>query len=269
MPLQAANLSFAYPKGPTVLDQLDCTINPGSITAIIGPNGAGKSTLLRTLAGLITPNSGGVIIDDSPLESLSASARARRLAYIAQRSSLAFDFNARMVVSFGRLTLPKNPNAVQRAIERFGLGSIADQPMGSLSVGQQQRVSLARAWSQLDNEGPPNSTSSGYLLADEPTSAMDPKHQIQTMDAFQELASRGIGVALVLHDLTLAARYADQAILLTPSGSIAAQGAIDEVLNLDQLAQVFETQFISADIQGQRIVLPHALAPNSDILEHE
>lgn len=262
MPLAATNLSFAYPKGPPVLEQMDCAINSGSITAIVGPNGAGKSTLLRALAGLSSLNAGSITLDGTPIQSLTTQSRAQRIAYIAQRSILAFDFDARMVVSFGRLALSKDSAAVDRAIDRFGLTAFADRPVGSLSVGQQQRVSLARAWAQLDSTKSPDSSVSRYLLADEPTSAMDPKHQLDTMDAFQELASQGIGIALVAHDLTLAARFADRAILLTAQGTIEAQGSIQGVLTPDRLTKIFETPFISGDIEGHRVVLPHASTLN-------
>lgn len=270
MPLAASNLSFAYPKGPPVFEQIDCEINSGSITAIVGPNGAGKSTLLRALAGLSPPNSGSITLDDTPVHSISTQSRAQRIAYIAQRSSLAFDFDTRMVVSFGRLALSRDPAAINRAIGRFGLSAFADRPVGSLSVGQQQRVSLARAWAQLNSTKAPDSSVSRYLLADEPTSAMDPKHQLDTMDAFKELASLDLGIALVAHDLTLAARFADRAILLTSQGKIEAQGPIQDVLSPDRLTKIFETPFISGDIQGHRVVLPHTpRPPTSDILGYQ
>ncbi len=262
MPLSATNLSFAYPKGPPVLKQINCAIHPGSITAIVGPNGAGKSTLLRILAGLTNPDQGQITLDDTPIRELNTQSRAKRIAYIAQRSTLAFDFDVRMVVSFSRLALPKDPASIHHAIERFGLAAFADRPVGSLSVGQQQRVSLARAWAQLDSTSTTDSAASRYLLADEPTSAMDPKHQLDTMNAFRELASQGAGVALVAHDLTLAARFADHAILLNAQGQVEAQGLIDEVLSPERLSKVFETPFVSGNIHGHRVVLPDALSPN-------
>lgn len=250
MPLIGTNLSFSYPKGPRVLDAIDCSIEPASITAIVGPNGAGKSTLLRLLAGVTTPDQGDIHINESPLAHLTVAQRAGTIAYIAQRSTLVFDFDVRLVVSFGRLALPKDPSAIDRALDRFALTHHADNPMGTLSVGQQQRVSLARSFAQLDSQ--PHA----YLLADEPTSAMDPKHQLRTMHAFRERASQGIGIALVAHDLTLAARFADRVVLMTKAGTIHAQGAAGEVLVPEILSRVFETPFGFADIQGQQIAIP-------------
>jgi len=250
MPLTATNISFCYPKGPLVLDAVSCTIEPAAITAIVGPNGAGKSTLLRLLAGIAPQKNGQITLDQSPLASFTPTQRAPKLAYIAQRSTLAFDFDVRLVVSFGRLALKKDPAAIDRALDRFELTHLANKPMGTLSVGQQQRVSLARSFAQLDNQ--PNA----YLLADEPTSAMDPKHQLHTMHALQQLASTGLGVALVAHDLTLAARYADRAILLNTQGQVQTQGPTNQVLTPEKLTQCFDTPFISGQIQGHPILLP-------------
>jgi len=254
MPLIGTNLSYRYPKGPRIFDAIDCTVEPASITAIVGPNGAGKSTLLRLLAGVTAPEQGIVQINETPLAQLTSSQRAGKIAYIAQRSTLAFDFDVRLVVSFGRLALPKDPSAINRAMDRFGLTHLADKPMGTLSVGQQQRVSLARAWAQLDNQL--ENQSNAYLLADEPTSAMDPKHQLDTMSHFKDLAKQGTGIALVAHDLTMAARFADRVIILTKAGTVHAQGAAGEVLVPDILSNVFETPFGYADIQGQQVVIP-------------
>lgn len=250
MPLIGTNLCYAYPKSPMVLDTVNCSIEQGTITAIVGPNGAGKSTLLRLLAGLTKPDAGQVLLDQHPIQQMTPKDRAYHLAYIAQRSSLAFDFDTRLVVSFGRLALRNDPAAVDRALVRFDLADLAFKPMGTLSVGQQQRVSLARAWAQLDG------LTNAYLLADEPTSAMDPKHQLETMESFQELAQRGIGVAMVAHDLSLASRYADRVILLNSRGTVEAQGHASEVLNPENLTRIFETPFVSGEIHGHPVLLP-------------
>ncbi len=255
MALIGTNLSFAYPRGPVVLSGVSCAIEPGAITAIVGPNGAGKSTLLRILAGLASPDEGQVRIDQNDLASMSSPKRASKLAYLAQRSSLAFDYDVRLVVSFGRLALPSDSGAIDRAIERFGLEDLQSRPMGSLSVGQQQRVSLARGWAQLDGK------QDAYLLADEPTNAMDPKHQVQTMHAFKELASSGVGIGLVVHDLSMGIQYADRAIVMDRAGSVHACGAVGDVLTPQILSGVFDTPFVSGEIQGNRAVVPHTCGP--------
>lgn len=255
MALSATNLSFSYPKGPPVLSSLDVSIEPGAVTAILGPNGAGKSTLAKLLAGITKPTLGSIILDNNPLLDLPIHTRASRIAYIAQRSTLAFDYDTRLVVSFGRLSLPKNPGAIERALDRFDLGPLADKPMGTLSIGQQQRVSLARAFAQLDG------TQNAYLIADEPTSAMDPRHQLEALSAIKALASEGIGVALVAHDLTLASRFADRVIMLDQHGSLHSQGSAREVLTPETLEKVFQTPFIQSSIEGHNVLLPATPAP--------
>lgn len=255
MALSATNLSFSYPKGPPVLSSLDASIEPGAVTAILGPNGAGKSTLARLLAGITKPTLGSIQLDNTSLIDLPVQIRASRVAYIAQRSTLAFDYDTRLVVSFGRLSLPKDSGAIERALDRFDLGAFADKPMGTLSIGQQQRVSLARAFAQLDG------TSNAYLIADEPTSAMDPRHQLESLSALQALASNGIGVALVAHDLTLASRFADRVIMLDQHGSLHTQGSAHEVLTPETLEIVFQTPFIQSSIEGHNVLLPATPAP--------
>ncbi|MFK7759793.1 MAG: ABC transporter ATP-binding protein [Phycisphaerales bacterium] len=250
MSIHGTALAFSYPSGPPVLQGVDARIESGKITAIVGPNGAGKSTLLRLLAGLARPSSGDVRINTIPMNDLNHTQRARSLAFIAQRSSLAFDFDVRKVISFGRLVQDSDRHAVDRAIERFGLTELASTPMGAISVGQQQRVSLARVWAQLDG------TDDAYVCADEPTSAMDPRYQLDTLDAFKELAGRGIGVAMVAHDLTLAARYADSVVLMTAQGSVLKQGATREMLVPDKLSKVFDTGFAVGEIDGHPAMIP-------------
>jgi iron complex transport system ATP-binding protein len=250
MALSATNLSFSYSKGAPVLSSLSVDIEPGTITAILGPNGAGKSTLAKLLAGISKPTSGSIEIDSDPVQGMSIQTRASRLAYIAQRSTLAFDYDTRLVVSFGRLALPKDLSAIERALDRFDLSSLADKPMGTLSIGQQQRVSLARAFAQLDG------SENAYLIADEPTSAMDPRHQLESLSALKELASAGTGVALVAHDLTLASRFADRVILLDQHGSLHSQGDSNTVLNPQALESVYETPFIQSQIEGHNVLLP-------------
>ena len=242
MPLIADSIAFAYPKGPRVLDQVSCAIEPGTLTAIVGPNGAGKSTLVRLLAGLRTPDVGQVRLDDQVLSSFSQRQRAQRIAFLEQRPSLAFDFSVLRVVSFGAFSGERDCALIADALDRFELRDIQDKAFASLSVGQQQRAAFARAWVQIaGREG-------AYLLADEPCSAMDPRHTIQTMHAMQELARAGLGVGVVVHDLNIASRFADRAVLLDETGSIVSQGTVHEALHPETLSRVFAVQIDRLDL---------------------
>ncbi|MEM9374116.1 MAG: ABC transporter ATP-binding protein, partial [Planctomycetota bacterium] len=166
MPLIAEAVTVFYPKAPRAaspaLDGVSCRIVPGQVTAIVGPNGAGKSTLLRALSGVRVPQAGRVLLDDRPLASMRPRDRARRIALAVQQPAAAFGFSARRVISFGAEGAGSGRSAVEHAVGRFGIADIADQPFDALSVGERQRVSLARVFAQLG--GRPDV----FLLADEP-----------------------------------------------------------------------------------------------------
>jgi iron complex transport system ATP-binding protein len=249
--LQAADISVTYRHARGRLPALDgasCAIRAGSVTAIVGPNGAGKSTLLRVLAGVRRPDAGRVLLDAEPLGRLTARERARRIALVAQQPSVAFDFDARRVIGFGAEGAGRPRAAAHEAIERFGLGDIAGQGFGSLSVGQRQRVSMARAWAQL--RGGADHDRPGVLLADEPVSAMDPAFAVRALGAARDLADAGCAVALVLHDLSIAARVADFAVLLETGGRVRAEGPADRVLTAAELTDLFGTPIVRANLPG-------------------
>lgn len=248
--LAAMDISFAYPKGPDVLTRVSCTIEPGAITAILGPNGAGKSTLVRILAGVRTPDHGRVTLDGRDLFAIPARRRAARVALVAQRSTLAFDFDVRRVVELGRHAIGADRNAVDRAMGAMDLSDLAHRPVGSLSVGQQQRVAMARAFAQLDGRD------DGVLLADEPTSAMDPAHQRNTLERLRALADGGAAIGLVVHDATLAATWCDRALILSGSGQRAAEGPVNAVLTPETLSGVFGIAFASAQVGSLRVLTP-------------
>jgi iron complex transport system ATP-binding protein len=277
VPISCSDLSFQYLPGRPVLNGVSCAVHPARITALVGPNGAGKSTLLRLMAGLLTPSSGRVTLRTmSVSERTSAAARgiahhggqdvahiappdrARHIAYVAQRSSIAFAFSARHVVAMGRHALGSDPAVVEHAIQMLDLGPVADRPFNTLSAGQQQRVSIARAVAQLtDSSSTPPSREPRFLLADEPLAALDPRHIVQSLDTFRALADRGIGIVLVLHDLTAAGRIADDAILLNCGGTVGASGPAAAVLTPDILGPAYGVRFASLPIPGN----PPALIP--------
>lgn len=219
------------------------------VTAIVGPNGAGKSTLLRLMLGVLRPTAGSVTIDDQPVAALTERARARFIAYIPQRSSVAFAFRVRQVVAMGRYASGGGEGkAVERALQAVGLADRGDDLIGELSAGQQQRATLARALAQLE------ARPGAVVLADEPFSAMDPAHAIEGAGILRRLAQGGMSVVMVVHDLNLALRCADRAMVLgTPAerGSrVIADGPVEQALSPEVLSRVFQVRFERAVTSG-------------------
>ncbi|MCC6659824.1 MAG: ABC transporter ATP-binding protein [Phycisphaerales bacterium] len=235
MTLRAEAVDFAY-GDRRVLRAVSAEAAPGSLTVLAGPNGCGKSTLLRLLLGLLRPGAGRITVDGMDVHRLPARARARRIAYIAQRPTLAFPFTVRQVVGMGRFTESAGPR-VDRVLASVGLADRAGDAFGVLSAGQQQRASLGRALAQIDGVPAP------VLLADEPVSAMDPRHAMETLASLRSVAHAGATVVVVLHDLSLAARFADCAVLLRGDGTLAGTGPAQSVLAPAVLGPVFGVAF--------------------------
>ena len=226
--LQACNIGFG-----TILDDISLSLHPGELVALIGPNGAGKSTLLRVLTGFLTPDSGRCLLDNKPLVHWSPDALSQRRAVMRQQSQLGFDWPIRDIVAMGRAPWPGRENAavVEEVMQLTGCAPLADRRYTTLSGGEQQRVQLARALAQLwVNDAP-----EGWLFLDEPTSALDLYHQQHLLRLLRRLTSAGgLHVCAVLHDLNLAALWADR-LLLLHAGRIVAQGDAQQVLSAASL----------------------------------
>ena len=213
----------------TLVDGLSLGVAPGEVVAVVGPNGAGKTTALRLLAGELAPTAGAVRLDGAPLAAAAPRALAQRRAVLPQASALAFGFDVLDVVLLGRTPWrtgrAADLAAAGRAMTAAGVAHLARRRYPSLSGGEQQRVHLARALAQLDADAP----AGRYLLLDEPTSALDLAHQHAVLRVARRQAEAGVGVLAILHDLNLAAQYADRIAVLA-AGRLVALGAPDAVL---------------------------------------
>lgn len=234
--LQAQKLTVAR-AGRTVLSDVSLSLRPGEVLGVLGPNGAGKSSLLGVLSGELAASDGVVWLDGQPLVDWPSRERAQRLAVLPQFSTLSFGFTVEQVVHMGRMPHAAG-NDVDRQIVSQVLQAVDATHLGprnylQLSGGERQRVHLARVMAQLwpgaDGQ---------VLLLDEPTSMLDPLHQLSVLDAVRRFADYGASVLLILHDLNLAARYCDQLVLLS-EGRMQACGPPDEVLQPTPLKQVF------------------------------
>lgn len=233
MSLVIENLRFFYARRE-VLSDLSMHAVSGRITALLGPNAAGKSTLLRCIIGSLRPTRGTVMIDGIVSHRMRVRDLATRLAYVPQRSLVSAAFTVREIIELGRYALPTDAKKVEHAVERLDLEELVDRPYPELSVGQQQRVMLARALAQL--------SPAGHLLLDEPLSAMDLRYVQHTMSLLRELADGGATVLIAMHDISLAAALADEVWLLD-DGRLVASGEVGQVLSLDRLKAVFGVDF--------------------------
>ncbi|MBN9159950.1 MAG: heme ABC transporter ATP-binding protein [Myxococcales bacterium 68-20] len=228
--------------GAKTLDDVSIEVPAGSVLALVGPNGAGKSTLLKVLSGEITPTSGEVTMAGKLLSSWSPRERAKMRAVLPQDAALAFPLSAYDVVLLGRLPHEERREPSRdRAIARLSMSAtdtleLADRSYPTLSGGERQRVQTSRALAQIWEGGERR-----VLLLDEPTSSLDLAHQHATLRCARRLASEGCAVACVLHDLNLAAQYADR-IGVLHRGKLKALGAPADILTAELLEEVFDVR---------------------------
>ncbi|MDE1567783.1 ABC transporter ATP-binding protein [Aquabacter sp. P-9] len=235
--------------GTAVLDGVSLTAARGELLGLIGPNGAGKTTLLRALCGLDAVEAGTLTIDGQRLADLGRAALGRTISYLAQGGRIHWPMRVDELVALGRLPHTPSPDAydpaVERALAAADVLSLRHRITGSLSGGERARVLLARA---LAVEAP-------VLLADEPVAALDPYHQLQVMELMRDTARAGTAVVLVLHDLTLAARFCHR-LALMQGGRILAEGPPEDVLHPDRMETAFGVRIEAGIRDGQRFVLP-------------
>ncbi len=241
--------------GRSVLTDLSFSLVAGEVLAVLGPNGAGKSSLLAALSGELKPAKGHIRLLGHALSAWSDQERARHLAVLPQSPTLGFGFTVSEVVSLGRLPhatgVIADAKIIQQSMQMADVVHLAHRNYLSLSGGERQRVHLARVLTQL-GDGEPGQV----LLLDEPTAMLDPTHQHACLQAARGLSSRGVAVLIILHDLNLAARYADR-IMLLRQGECQALGSVETVLTETQLAPVFELPVLISrhPLRGHPVVM--------------
>lgn len=237
--LSVDRVSYAI-NGQALLREISFDLTPGEVLAVVGPNGAGKSTLLNTIVGDLSPSSGHIMLDELPLRAWTPLDLAKRRALLPQTSTLSFPFTVYEVALMGRnphdTSNARNAQISQDALARNGMLHFAHREYPSLSGGERQRVQLARVLSQVW-ELP--ETGSRYLFLDEPTNNLDLAHQHHSLQVAKQFAAEGTGVLAVLHDLNLAAQYADRVLILC-AGRVVALGTANEVMTTEILCPAFD-----------------------------
>jgi iron complex transport system ATP-binding protein len=248
--------------GRKLLDDVFVDARPGHVLAILGPNGAGKSTLIKVMSGEWRPQQGSVLIDGVQIGRLSAEKLAKCRAVVSQAAFVSFPFTVKDVVKLGMsvpgFSFPGEDDLAETALADVGLDGFENRRYGELSGGERQRVHIARAICQLKAAPDRSFDQAKTLLLDEPTSNLDPAHQALVLDRVRQLASEGWAVVVVLHDLNLAAAWADELILMR-AGRIFEQGDAVKVMTSDTLSSVYGCKIVACTppANGCAYVLPH------------
>ena len=213
-----------------LLNRVSIQVRPGEIVAVVGPNGSGKTTLFRVLCGDLSPSTGSVWLEGWCLEDWASTEQARKRAVLPQTATLDFPFTVLEVAVMGRMPhLEGSEGTKDYAIARAGLdmagvGELEDRIYPTLSGGEQQRVQFARVLTQI---GEQPSDGRRYLLLDEPTSNLDLAHQHRILSTARNFACESTGVLAVVHDLNLAAQYADRVLVLKDGEELTTGGPAD------------------------------------------
>lgn len=253
--LHVENLTVRYDSSD-VVSNVSLDLAPGVLVGLIGANGAGKTTLLRAIAGLTPLESGEVRLDGKPSSSWPRAVRARALGYLAQDRSVLWPLTVERLVALGRLPhlgpwdTPglEDAEIVRRALVDADVVHLANRAVIGLSGGELTRVLIARLLAGVPS----------ILLADEPVSGLDPAHRLQVLQIFQKLAHSGRTVVVVMHDLTLAARFCDRLVLMA-EGRVVADGAPREVLTPETLSRYYGVTAQITEHDGELMVLPWGL----------
>lgn len=261
MTLNLAVQQLSWTQGERrILQDISCDLPTGQFVALVGPNGAGKSSLLRCLTGLITDYGGSLRYAGRDLADMDRIQRARQLTYLEQDAECHWPMTVAHVVALGRLPFrPKGGRIsqacrqhIEAALKDTDLTALGSRRVDQLSGGERRRVLLARALA----------TQADILLADEPIAGLDPAHQLRMMRLLKSRAARGMLIVIVLHDLSLAARFCDR-VLLLEQGRLVADGPPADIFTPSQLARTYGIEAHVDQLHGIPVILPVEALPGT------
>jgi iron complex transport system ATP-binding protein len=234
--LNIEQINYAYTQGDWRLGGVSLAVRPGEMIGVIGPNGSGKSTLLKIAAAILTPSAGQVMLAGQNIHRLSRRDVARQLGYLPQSTVSFFDFRVEEVVAMGRFChssglgflQPGDHQIVEHCLALTETAGHRDRRLSQLSGGERQRVMLASVLAQQPR----------LLLLDEPTTGLDMHHQVSFFNVLADLVAGGLAVAVVTHDLNMAALYCNRLMLLR-DGRIFREGPVDDVIRPDVMAEIY------------------------------
>lgn len=239
MSIVADNISL-HLSGFDLLRNINLTVKAGQVTVLVGPNGAGKSSLLKVLSGELNPSQGLVYLNQQKLSEWDIERKASVLAVLPQNSQLNFPFTADEVVGLGciphKTGYAEDQKIINQALQMVDASYLQRRLYTQMSGGEKQRVQLARVLAQVWSA---SDFGEQFLILDEPTAAFDLAHQKMTLDIVKQFSARGVGVLMVLHDLNLAARCADNLVVVN-GGMIEAVGSPDKILTEQLIEKVFD-----------------------------
>jgi iron complex transport system ATP-binding protein len=244
--LSLSNIGLSI-TSKVILESINLELNSGELVVLLGANGAGKSSVLRSALGLVPVSSGESLIDEQLVTTLSSANRAKKVAYLPQKRPLAWPIKVFDVVSLGRYAFGVNLGRlknddlelVESAITNCGLEQLRNRRVDTLSGGEAARVHVARAFA----------ANAALLLADEPTAALDPKHQLDVMQLIRRYVDMGGGALVVGHEASLAARFADRLVWMR-DGGIIADGTVKETMTAAMMAEIYGVSAQIGEVAG-------------------
>ncbi|QQX78083.1 MULTISPECIES: heme ABC transporter ATP-binding protein [Aequorivita] len=251
--IKATNISYKI-GSKTILKDISVNFEPGKINLILGPNGAGKSTLVKVICNQLKPQEGTVFYEEKNIRNTSVAELAKVRAVLSQNTELAFPLKVKEVVMMGRYPhfsvnpTSKDEQAIKEAMQFFDVEAMADRDYLTLSGGEKQRVHFARVVSQIWY---PSENGCRYLVLDEPLTFLDVHYQFQFMHKLRELLKqKDLVIVGVVHDLNLAAKFADHLVLLN-HGELLAAGSKEKVLNAENMKTAYRLEpLIHQDERG-------------------